>query len=141
VYLIGKINRRSFGAIPDYKMVNVPLHKKKSLPVISVKMHLLSLLPLLTLASYTIATNTTCPTFIAKNSTSQTYRINFYDNGLNSDYQAPPTLPANISANNPAKLEAAGNHGAHFTITNCSSSTQSSCSHGSSCDLIISSCK
>lgn len=97
-------------------------------------MQSLTFLPLLALASLALATSTTsttCPTFIAKNSTSQTYRINFYDNGLNSNYQAPPTLPANISATNPAKLEPARDDGARFTITNCSSSTQSSCSDGS----------
>ncbi|KAF2090764.1 hypothetical protein K490DRAFT_53718 [Saccharata proteae CBS 121410] len=77
-----------------------------------------------------LAANGTCPTFVAKNSISSTYRVNFYANGL-SAYQAPPALPANITAGTPSKLAQPGHPGAEFTITNCSSTTQSSCTHGS----------
>ncbi|KAF2490590.1 hypothetical protein BU16DRAFT_159256 [Lophium mytilinum] len=75
-----------------------------------------------------------CPTFVAKNTTAKSYHIAFYDNG-----NGPPgnslqniTLPANATASSPWKIGSPTHHdqGALFTLTNCTSTTQSSCSHG-----------
>ncbi|KAF2810916.1 uncharacterized protein BDZ99DRAFT_497844 [Mytilinidion resinicola] len=75
-----------------------------------------------------------CSTFVAKNSTAKSYHISFYDNG-NGPSGNPfqnVTFPANATASSPWKIVSPSHHNksAPFTLTNCTFTTQSSCTHG-----------
>ncbi|KAF1983163.1 hypothetical protein K402DRAFT_466195 [Aulographum hederae CBS 113979] len=85
----------------------------------------------LALLPIALAASNICPTFIAKNSTSSVYKVQFYDNNFNENSPAPVISPTNATGRSPWALARPGFDGSFLRITNCTSTTQQSCTHGS----------